>query len=61
MTKFSVPIYFVTCIDVEAENEEQAVYLAETSGIRVYANVNGKELQIDYEDTGEPLNLEEIS
>ena len=51
---YVVPIYYVAYVEVEAEDDYHATQLAEEKTLRISVYSEGKEVDFEYDSTGEP-------
>ena len=55
MKRYGVPFYFYVHVEVDEENEEAAKDLAETLRVQVSAKLDGKMLDVYFEEIGEAV------
>ena len=57
MKRYGVPFYFYVHVEVDAENEDEAKDLAETLRVQVGAKLDGKALDVYFEEIGEAVEV----
>ena len=57
MKRYGVPFYFYVHVEVDEENEEAAKDLAETLRVQVSAKLDGKMLDVYFEEIGEAVEV----
>ena len=57
MKRYGVPFYFYVHVEVDAENEGEAKDLAETLRVQVGAKLDGKALDVYFEEIGEAVEV----
>ena len=58
MKRYGVPFYFYVHVEVDEENEEAAKDLAETLRVQVSAKLDGKMLDVYFEEIGEAVEVQ---
>lgn len=57
MRRYGIPFYFYVHVEVDAENEEDAKDLAESLRVQVSAKLDGKFLDVYFEEIGEAMEV----
>ena len=55
MRRYGIPFYFYVHVEVDAENEEDAKDLAESLRVQVSARLDGRALDVYFEEIGEAV------
>lgn len=57
MRRYGIPFYFYVHVEVDAENEEDAKDLAESLRVQVSARLDGRALDVYFEEIGEAVEV----
>ena len=57
MKRYGVPFYFYVHVEIDAEDEDKAKDIAETLRVQVSAKLDGRALDVYFEEVGEAMEV----